>query len=147
MNNYCVYKHTSPNGKCYIGMTGTNPISRWQRGHGYQGQTKFFNAILKYGWQNFTHEILADGLSREEATAKEAELIAAYDSVEHGYNVLPGAPSETVKKEPAPPSNIGAPRATRTAICQNCGKEFVVKSGNLGLYCGLDCRYAAMRKR
>lgn len=28
-NQYCVYKHTSPSGKCYIGITRQNPIKRW----------------------------------------------------------------------------------------------------------------------
>ena len=28
-NNFTVYKHTSPNGKVYIGITMQNPIRRW----------------------------------------------------------------------------------------------------------------------
>lgn len=29
INNYYVYKHTSPSGKCYIGITCQNPEKRW----------------------------------------------------------------------------------------------------------------------
>lgn len=27
---YCVYKHTSPNGKVYIGITKKKPNDRWE---------------------------------------------------------------------------------------------------------------------
>lgn len=86
--NYCVYKHTAPNGKVYIGITGINPLHRWNRGHGYQNNPHFWNAIVKYGWDNFKHEILFDGLSKEEACLKEIELIAEHKSnnSELGYN-------------------------------------------------------------
>jgi len=36
--NYCVYKHTSPNGKMYIGMTGQNPEKRWGKGKEEMGK-------------------------------------------------------------------------------------------------------------
>lgn len=89
---YCVYKHTCPNGKVYIGITGMNIIRRWNRGWGYQSQTYFFRAIQKYGWQNIKHEILFDGLTKEEAEQKEIELITRYKSNqrEYGYNVETG---------------------------------------------------------
>lgn len=32
---YCVYKHTTPNGKVYIGITSKNPLKRWNNGIGY----------------------------------------------------------------------------------------------------------------
>ena len=64
---YCVYKHTSPNGKVYIGITSQNPIARWRNGKGYSNNTHFKNAIDKYGWDNFKHEILHSELSKEEA--------------------------------------------------------------------------------
>jgi len=86
--NYCVYKHTSPNGKVYIGITCRNPEYRWNHGRGYWQNRYFTSAIQKYGWDNFSHEILVSGLSKEEAEAKEVELIARYDSTnrERGYN-------------------------------------------------------------
>lgn len=89
---YTVYKHTAPNGKVYIGMTCKKPEHRWQKGNGYKGSEKFSRAIEKYGWDNIKHEILASGLTREEAASMEIELIAAYDSTneEHGYNISTG---------------------------------------------------------
>ena len=89
---YCVYKHTSPNGKVYIGITRQNPIKRWINGKGYAYNTHFYNAILKYGWNNFRHEILFTGLTREEACQKEQELISYYNSNNRkfGYNLTPG---------------------------------------------------------
>lgn len=35
-NNYTVYKHTSPVGKVYIGITKMNPVRRWANGLGYK---------------------------------------------------------------------------------------------------------------
>lgn len=32
MNNYCVYKHTSPSGKVYVGITKLKPKYRWNNG-------------------------------------------------------------------------------------------------------------------
>ena len=36
MNNYCVYKHTSPSGKVYVGITKLKPKYRWNNGKGYK---------------------------------------------------------------------------------------------------------------
>ena len=86
---YCVYKHTSPSNKVYIGITCKSPTDRWASGFGYSHQTYFFRAIVKYGWINFKHEILFDGLTKEEAENKEVELIAHYKSTDlnFGYNI------------------------------------------------------------
>lgn len=91
--NFCVYKHTAPNGKVYIGITSQNPHRRWRdNGSGYKKQKRFYNAILKYGWDNIKHEILYSELTKEEAEQKEIELIAEYksDNNEFGYNVTSG---------------------------------------------------------
>lgn len=90
--NYYVYKHTSPSGKIYIGITQQKPTKRWGSGANYDYNTHFINAIKKYGWNNFTHEILYEGISREEALEREKELIKQYDSSNRhkGYNVSPG---------------------------------------------------------
>lgn len=90
---YCVYKHTNKiNGKVYIGITYNKPEVRWgNNGIGYKRQ-KFWNAIQKYGWDNFDHEILFENLSDTQAYEKEIELIALYDSTnkEKGYNIALG---------------------------------------------------------
>lgn len=89
---YTVYKHTSPNGKIYIGITSQTLIQRFGNGQGYRHCTHFYNAIKKYGWDKFRHETLYENLSKEDAEAKEIELIALYKSnkKEFGYNITCG---------------------------------------------------------
>ena len=89
---WLVYKHTSPNGKVYIGITHQKPEYRWRNGDGYRTNTRFYRAICKYGWGNFQHEIIADNLSEEEATRCEVELIGRLKSADkrYGYNVALG---------------------------------------------------------
>lgn len=86
--SYCVYVHVTPSNKRYIGITCQNPIYRWGNGHNYKNNLHFYNAILKYGWDNIRHEILFTNLTKEEACQKEIELIARYKSnnPEFGYN-------------------------------------------------------------
>lgn len=86
MSGYTVYKHTCPNGKIYIGITKRNVEKRWLNGKGYERQPPFYNAILKYGWDNIDHEILFENLTKEEACEKEVEMIAYYKSHDRRYD-------------------------------------------------------------
>ena len=86
MNNFIVYKHTSPSGKVYIGITNQRPERRWRDGNGYRYNVCFYRAIQKYGWENFIHEILFTGLSLEDALRIEKEQIQKYQSFKNGYN-------------------------------------------------------------
>lgn len=94
--DYCVYQHTTPPGKKYIGITKQKPERRWRNGEGYlhtgHNLTPFGKAILKYGWDNIKHEILAEHLTYEEACAMEKALISDELTTDrrYGYNVLPG---------------------------------------------------------
>lgn len=92
---YCVYCHTSPRGKRYIGITCQRPERRWNNGEGYSKSPYFYRAILKYGWDNIKHEILCKNLTREEARRKEIELIEKYKSnnPKYGYNLSSGGES------------------------------------------------------
>lgn len=89
---YSVYKHTAPNGKCYIGITKQTIERRSQNGEGYNTQRVFYRAIQKYGWDNFKHEILAENLTHDEACKKEMYYIDLYKSNQNqfGYNVTAG---------------------------------------------------------
>ena len=90
---WTVYIHTNKiNGKKYIGQTCQNPIKRWNNGKGYETSPRFYNAILKYGWENFSHEIIAENLTLEQANDLEMQLIAKYKTQDekYGYNLDSG---------------------------------------------------------
>ena len=76
------------NGKCYVGQTVKRNINaRWRDGKGYINSTKFYNAINKYGWENFEHLILPTRYtSIEELDNAEIALIEELDSYNNGYN-------------------------------------------------------------
>ena len=88
--SYCVYKHTSPTGKAYIGVANANPLKRWQNGNGYKNQPLFYLAIKLYGWDNLTHEILIQDIpSLAEVNKLEKEYIGKYNTFWNGYNMRP----------------------------------------------------------
>ena len=89
-NNYCIYAHISPSNKAYIGITCQKPNRRWHGGSGYREQPKFYNAIKKYGWDNFKHIILFENLTESQACELETKLIEQYDSIKNGYNQTNG---------------------------------------------------------
>lgn len=101
MSLFSVYKHTSPSGKVYIGITSQALNRRWRNGHGYYENEHFSRAIQKYGWENFTHEVIYEALSKTDACNKEKELIRQYKSNDwrFGYNCSSGGenPAEGVK--------------------------------------------------
>ena len=98
MNNFVVYKHTSPSGKVYIGQTN-NYKKRCTPGN-YKSSPYFYHAIQKYGWDNFTHEILEKNLSQEQANQYEIQYIKEYNATnsEYGYNISEGGDHRTSMK-------------------------------------------------
>lgn len=92
-NKWCVYKHTNKtNGKVYIGITSKSPTERWGYGRGYHHNAHMTSAIEKYDWDGFTHEVLVQGLSQDDALDLERKLIAEYQSADrrYGYNIEAG---------------------------------------------------------
>ena len=87
---YIVYKHISPNGKEYVGMT-RNIKKRWEgNGCSYTKNSEFRNDIMKYGWDNFQHIIVKDNLSVDEASKLEDELIVDAKNRGVAYNISRG---------------------------------------------------------
>lgn len=140
---YCVYKHTSPTGKVYIGVTSQTPERRWENGHGYTYNTHFWNAIVKYGWDNFLHEIVCEGLSSEQAFSLEQELIAAYKATDprFGYNLTDGGfggargvrNSEETKRRKSESAKLAWSRPRRGNLQKRsrvCGQRYQVKQGH-----------------
>lgn len=88
-----VYKYTSPNGKSYIGITKN--LRRRKAEHKRLSKDvdrAFYRAIRKYGYENFSFEILeiveAENLSRLKETLFDLEkkYIQKFDSFKNGYN-------------------------------------------------------------
>lgn len=75
---WSLYRHTFPDGKVYIGITGGDPLARWNNGNGYMNTKKMSEAIVRYGWDNIKHEILMTGLTEKEARDAERTTIKTY---------------------------------------------------------------------
>lgn len=96
---YYVYIHTNKiNNKKYCGYTN-NIQNRWRNnGIAYkppknrENTRPFYNAIMKYGWHNFKHEIIFETNDKEKAKNKEIEIINRLDlrNRHKGYNVAVG---------------------------------------------------------
>lgn len=98
--NYTVYMHRNKiNDKAYIGLTRQSAQDRWRNGKGYKHCLKFNRAIEKYGWDNFEHIIICEGLSEEEASKLEIELIEECDTINNGYNISLGGSTTNHSQE------------------------------------------------
>ena len=101
MNNYIIYMHKNKiNGKVYIGQTCQKPEYRWgKEGNGYKQCPLFYNAIQKYGWNNFEHIILKTGLASDEANLMEKYYIKKFNSIDpkFGYNLSKGGDNREVQ--------------------------------------------------
>lgn len=96
---YIVYKHTSPKGKSYIGITKQDAERRFQNGYGYITQKTFYRAINKYGWNSFTHEVLEENLTEKEASERERYYIKKLNTfAPNGYNTAEGGTTGFGKK-------------------------------------------------
>lgn len=97
--DHTIYIHTNKkDGKVYIGQTNQTDLTRrWGGGHGYRRCRYFMNAINKYGWNGFTHEILETGLTEEQANEREKYYISLYQSSnpQYGYNICSGGKAKT----------------------------------------------------
>lgn len=91
IKNYCIYRLTSPSGKVYIGQTcNFKARMRKYKGKATINQQKIYRAIQKYGWDNFTKEIILENLTLEEANQKEILQIKLHNSVKEGYDIAHG---------------------------------------------------------
>lgn len=96
-----VYKSTNTiNNKCYIGQTVKKLEDRKQL-HLYRLNSMknknwhFYNALRKYGWDNFEWEVLEECDSKEELDEMEFHYIKQYNSYENGYNMTLGGDKGT----------------------------------------------------
>lgn len=91
-----IYKITNKINNCvYIGKTIRNlevRIAEHKRDSlKYSGQNiALYNAVQKYGWDNFTIEIVEDNIPQEKIDEKEQYYIDKYNSYIEGYNCTLG---------------------------------------------------------
>lgn len=93
MRRWTVYRHVSPSGKVYIGITSRSVKTRWRKdGSGYKSDSSItiWNAIKKYGWDNFKHEILFENINEISAKLIEIDLIYYYKKQGISYNITDG---------------------------------------------------------
>lgn len=107
---WIIYCHTNKiNNWKYIGQTKTSLNKRWRNGEGYKPKgyinpKGFYQAILDYGWDNFTHEILEENLSISEVDEREKYWINYYhtwvdDPLCKGYNLKQGGQGSLLDKK------------------------------------------------
>lgn len=85
-----IYKITNKvNGKSYIGQTRYTLEFRWRQHIHKKDNTYFHNAIKKYGFENFTLEILEE-CPVSNLNEREIFYIAKYNTFKDGYNLTIG---------------------------------------------------------
>lgn len=87
-------------GRVYIGQTCLSIEKRaGSNGNKYKGCTKFWNAIQKYGWNNFEHIVLASDLTLDQANELEKQYIEKFNSIENGFNLVEGGRNHSWTEE------------------------------------------------
>lgn len=66
--------------------------------HKKRSSYKIYNAINKYGAENFYVETLEENIPLDKLDEKEIEYIAEYDSYNNGYNSTPGGDGRIINK-------------------------------------------------
>ena len=100
-----IYKYTSPTEKVYIGQTVNEKSRRSEhKTQTIKHSSKFGNAIRKYGYENFTYEVLWSITAEHEEVIEllnimEKQFISEYNSFLNGYNSTKGGGS-TYKQAP-----------------------------------------------
>lgn len=102
-----IYKYTSPSGKVYIGQTFREAArKREHKSMAFNNKSRgvtspFHSAVRKYGYENFTYEVLykiaSDDIEKATAILNEREIyyIEALNSrIPNGYNVAIGGESK-----------------------------------------------------
>lgn len=137
-NNYKVYLHTNLiNGKKYVGQTVCTLNARWANGHGYKpkknNNSHFYNAIQKYGWSNFKHEVLKSNLTLPEADFWERHYIAQFDSTNPlkgynkthgGHNAMPTEEAKTKMRKKRPSISGKNHYCARAVMCIDTQEKF-----------------------
>ena len=89
---YSIYLHTTPDGKKYVGSTSQELNKRFSRGHLYKNNTRFYDAIKLFGWDNIEHQVLETVEDKKIAIKREEyyTLLFRSNEPEFGYNIYVG---------------------------------------------------------
>lgn len=114
MSMYSVYwlsapQHTDYNTEGYVGIS-SNVKQRWKC-HSKNTNTHLTRAINKYGWDNITKQILADGLDEEAALLVE-EMLRPTNQI--GWNIAIGGGSLKGLQGPHTPEQTAKLKAALT---------------------------------
>lgn len=87
-----IYKFTLiGTSRCYIGQTTQDPNKRRLEhlSHSYRSEKTyhFHNALRKYGFENFTFEVIDQANSLSELNLLEEKYVIKFDSINNGYNI------------------------------------------------------------
>ena len=101
-----IYKVTNIiNNKVYIGQT-VKTLSQRKSEHKHRflyenSHNKFYNTLKKYGWDNFTWEVIeeSEDWTYEILDQKEKYYIQLYDSINNGYNILKGGNCSRIDRD------------------------------------------------
>lgn len=144
--NYKVYVYTNKiNGKKYVGQTSRTLEQRAERnGIGYKKCTKFWNAILKYGWENFEPNILYDDLTKEQANEIEIKLIRELKTQDDnfGYNIKYGGNSSNpLLQKPVIQFTLDMKYVARYSSVRNAIKKSGANPAHISSVCNSICDY------
>ena len=87
----------------YVGKTTQTLQQRWRNGTGYNRHGEFWTDIQKYGWDNFTHEVLKTVQAETKEALKELlslieqKYIEKFDSVKTDITRTQVATKDTSK--------------------------------------------------
>ena len=131
--NGCIYLITNPiNGKVYVGQT-LNYMKRMNE-HKNSGKTPkyyFSHAISKYGWENFTKEILIDDVPEEDLDNLEINYIDFYNSFgPGGYNLTIGGGGASGYRHTEEQNLAKSKRQTKNHSVDGGGTVFFCKNEN-----------------
>lgn len=120
-----IYKVTNKvNGKCYIGQTiRTLEQRKWQHIDCAKNgvKTHFYNAIRKYGEDNFIFEVIDEASTLEELNELERYYIKKYDCINNGYNMVDGGDNNVMFLDDVKQKHLESMRSdeTRRKISQS----------------------------
>ena len=137
-----IYLHTNKiNGKVYVGQTHcAKPIYRWgPEGSGYKRTPHFSNAIKKYGWSTFDHQVVAHADTQEGLNNLEKAWIILLRPMDrnYGYNSRSGGDGGVCTEE----RRVRMSAAHKGRPTWNKGLHGVQIGWNKGLKCPWVAEY------